>query len=97
MKTKISHNVAKTFKSKSVHVNNTGPFRYKKSGKSHWVFVYGDSWKAYMLSKAQFISAYVSCLLQECEKVKKSQVNIDHCNTYYKIGIPKNEYGPKSL
>jgi hypothetical protein len=23
-------------------------------------------------------------------------MNIDHCNTYYKIGICKNEYGPKS-
>jgi hypothetical protein len=24
-------------------------------------------------------------------------VNIDHCNTYYKIGIHKNEYSPESL
>ncbi len=47
--------------------------------------------------KAQFISAYVSCLLQEWENAKKSQVNIDHCNTYYKIGICKNAYGPKNL
>jgi hypothetical protein len=47
--------------------------------------------------KAQFILAYVTCQYQEREKVKKSQVNIDHCNTYYKIDIHKNEYGPESL
>jgi hypothetical protein len=34
---------------------------------------------------------------QEREKVKKSQVNTDHCNTYYKIGICKNKYDPESL
>ncbi len=39
----------------------------------------------------------MSCPLQEREKVNKSQVNIDHCNTYYKIGIRKNECGPKSI
>ncbi len=96
MKKKISDNVAKTFKSNSVHVLINGPFCNKKSGKSHWAVVYVDSGKAYML-KAWFISAYVSFLLQEREKVKKSQVNIDHCNTYYKISIHKNEDGSESL
>jgi hypothetical protein len=59
LKKKISDNVAKTFKSNSVHVHITGPLLINKSGKSHWVVVYDDSGKAYML-KAQFISAYVS-------------------------------------
>jgi hypothetical protein len=92
----ISNNVAKTLKSNSVHVHITGPFRNMKAGKSHWVIVYGNSGKTYMI-KAHFISAYWSCLLQERKKVNKSQVNIDHCNTYYKIGICKNEYSPGSL
>jgi hypothetical protein len=69
LKKKISDNVANTFKSNSVHVHITGPFCNKISGKSCWVVVYSDSGKAYML-KAQFISAYVSCLLGERKKVK---------------------------
>ncbi len=54
-----------------VDVHITGPFH--KSGKSHWVVVYGDSRKAYVL-KAQFTLVYVSCLLHDWEKVKKQRL-----------------------
>ncbi len=95
-KKKISKNAAKTFKSNSVDVHINGPFCNNNSGKSHWAIVYGESGNAYT-HKAQFITAYMSCQLQDREKVKKLQVHIDHCNTYYEIGICKNEYAPKSL
>jgi hypothetical protein len=58
--------------------------------------VWGDSGKAYVL-KAQFILVYVSCLLCDWEKVKKTKVNIDHCNTHYEIGIHKFKFDPDSL
>jgi hypothetical protein len=34
-----------TFKSNLVDIHITGPFCNKKTGKSHWVVVYGDSGK----------------------------------------------------
>ncbi len=75
-----------TFKSTSIDVHITGPFRNKKTSKSHWVVVYGDSGKSCVL-KPWFIWKYLNCLLFVWEKVKKTKVDIDHCSTYYKIGI----------
>ncbi len=69
-----------TFKSNLVDINITGPFHNKKTGKSHWVVVYDDSGKTYVL-KPWFIWKYLSCLLLDWEKVKKTNVNIDHCYT----------------
>ncbi len=75
LKKTISENVAKavTFNSMDVHI--TGPFSNKKTGKSHWVVVYGDFGQAYML-KAQFIGVYLETLFKDREKVMKSNVNI---------------------
>ncbi len=84
-----------TFKSSLVDIHITGPFRNKKNGKSHWVIVYGDSGKTYVL-KPWFIGKYLSCLLLDWEKVKKTKVNIDHCRLYYEIGIHKYEFGIES-
>ncbi len=75
-----------TFKSNLVDIHITGPFHNKKTGKSHWFVVYGDSGKTYVL-KPWFIWKYLSCLLLDWEKVKMTKVNIDHCYTYYEIGI----------
>ncbi len=38
----------------------------------------------------------MSCLSFVWEKVKKTKVNIDHCSTYYEIGIQKYEFGTES-
>jgi hypothetical protein len=46
--------------------------------------------------KPQFIWKYLKCLLFDWEKVKKTKINIDHCSTYYKIGIRKYEFGSES-
>ncbi len=51
-----------TFKSNLINIHITGPFSNKKTGKSHWVVVYGDSGKSYVL-KPCFIKKYLSCLL----------------------------------
>jgi hypothetical protein len=90
LRNKIAEN--NTFKSNLVDIHITGPFHKKKTGTSHWVIVYGDSGKTYVL-KPWFIWKYLSCLLLDWEKVKKTKVNIDHCYTYYEIGIRKHEFG----
>jgi hypothetical protein len=69
-----------TFKSNSIDVHITGPFFNKRTGKKHWVIVYGDSGKSYLL-KPRFIGKYLSCLLLDWKKVKKTNVNIDHVST----------------
>ncbi len=94
MKKKLSETAVNHFKSNSVDVHITGPFH--NSGQSHWVVVYGDNGEAYML-KAQFILLYFSCLLHDRQRVTKSNINIDHCKTYYEIGICKFQFGPENL
>ncbi len=44
----------------------------------------------------RFTWKYLSCLLLDFEKVKKTKVNIDYCYTYYEIGIQKYEFGIES-
>jgi hypothetical protein len=58
--------------------------------------VYGDFGQAYML-KAQFIGVYLETLFKEREKVMKSNVNVNHCKSYYEIGICMEEYGEDNL
>ncbi len=82
------------FKPNSVDAHITGPFHH--SGKSHWVVVYGENQEALTL-KAQFILVYISCLLRDWVKVTKSNINIDHCKTYYDIGIHKHQFGSENL
>jgi hypothetical protein len=50
-----------TIKSNLIDIHITGPFCNKKTGKSHWVVVYGDSGKSYVL-KQRLIWKYLSCL-----------------------------------
>ncbi len=38
----------------------------------------------------------MSCVLLDWEKDKKKKVNIDHCYTYYEIGIQKYDFGIES-
>jgi hypothetical protein len=94
LKKKLADTAVNHFKQNSVEVHITGPFHH--SGKSHWVVVYGENKEAFML-KAQFILVYISCLLHDWVKVTKSNINIDHCKTYYDIGICKHQFGSESL
>jgi hypothetical protein len=96
LKKTISENVAKAVQSNSMDVHIIGPFSNKKTGKSHWVMVYGDFGQAYML-KAQFIRVYLETLFKEREKVMKSNVDINTCKSYYEIGIRMEEYGEDNL
>ncbi len=82
--------------SNSMDVHITGPFSNKKTGKSHWVAVFGDFGQAYML-KAQFIGVYLETLFKGRETVMKSNVDINHCESYYEIGFRMEKYGEDTL
>jgi hypothetical protein len=94
LKKKLADTAVNHFKQNSIDVHITGLFHH--SGKSHWVVVYGENKGAFMLN-AQFISVYISCLLHDWVKVIKSNTNIDHCKTYYDIGICKHQFRFESL
>jgi hypothetical protein len=47
--------------------------------------------------KAQFIRVYLETLFKEREKVMTSNVNINHCKSYYEIGIHMEKYGKDNL
>jgi hypothetical protein len=94
LKKKLADTAVNHFKPSSDDVHITGPFHH--AGKSHWVVVYGENKQAFML-KAQFILVYVSCLLREWKKVKRSNINVHHCNTYYDIAICKHQFDSENL
>ena len=94
MKKKISDIEAFVPKMNSIEIHITGPFQ--NDGKIHWVIIFGESGKTYLL-KAEFISKYLNCLLRQWMKLKKTKIIAEHCNTYYEIGIRKQEFGSESL
>jgi len=94
MKRKIADFEAFIPKTKPIDMHITGPFQ--NAGKIHWVIIFGESGKTYLL-KPEFISKYLNCLLRQWMKVKKTKIIAEHCNTYYEIGIRKHEFGSESL
>jgi hypothetical protein len=94
MKEKLADTKVIFFKKDTVDVHISGP--YHNVGKSHWVVVYGENKDAFML-KSAFCAVYISCLLRQWKQVTKSNINVDHCNTYYDIGIRKHQFGSESI
>jgi hypothetical protein len=94
MKEKLADTKVIFFKKDTVDVYISGP--YHNTGKSHWVVVYGENKDAFML-KSAFLAVYISCLLRQWKQVTKSNINVDHCNTYYDIGIRKHQFGSESI
>jgi len=73
----------------TMQVYVTGPIRNNKTGKTHWVIVFGDSGQAWVL-KGPFLTGYIKELLSQ---VKLKNINVDHCQSYYEINIRNGEYG----
>jgi len=94
MKKKLSDIEAFVPKTNPIDIHITGPFQ--NDGKIQWVIILGESGKTYLL-KAEFISKYLNCLLRQWMKLKKTKIIAEHCNTYYEIGIRKQEFGSESL
>ena len=60
MKKKLCDIEALVPKTNPIDMHITGPF--ENDGKFHWVIIFGESGKTYLL-KAEFISKYLNCLL----------------------------------
>jgi hypothetical protein len=73
-----------------VHVS--GPFQNSKSGKSHWIVVFGDNGQTWLI-KPELVTGYLQCLLADIV----TNIDIEHCETYYEINIRQNEFGSVSL
>ena len=93
LKNEVAKNIKSSMKFDSVDIFITGPFCNEKNGKSIWSVVYGDYGSAWML-KSQFIKGYVRTLLT---KVKKTNIDLAHSNSYYDINIRKYEFGNESV
>ena len=73
-----------------VHVS--GPFQNSKSGKSHWIVVFGDNGQTWLI-KPEFVTGYLQCLLADIE----TNIDILHCETYCEINIREHEFGSINL
>jgi hypothetical protein len=63
-----------------LEVNVSGPFQNSKSGKSHWIVVFGDNGQTWLI-KPEFVTGYLQCLLADIE----TNIDILHCETYCEI------------
>ena len=93
LKKEVAKNVKSSMKSNTVDIFITGPFRNAKKGKSTWITVFGDYGSAWTL-KSQFIKGYITALLK---RIKTSNINISHTDSFYDVNIRKYEYGKESL
>ncbi len=73
-----------------VHVS--GPFQNSKSGKSHWIVVFGNNGQTWLI-KPEVVTGYLQCLLADI----MTNTDILHCETYCEINICEHEYGSESL
>jgi hypothetical protein len=96
LRQEVSSNVNRIVKSNYVDFYITGPFHNKKTGRSIWSIVLGDSGKSWAL-KDTFVQSYLQTLLLKREKIKPSDISISFCQSFYEINIHKNEFGKEGV
>jgi hypothetical protein len=96
LRQEVSSNVNRIVKSNYVDFYITGPFHNKKTGRSIWSIVIGDSKKSWAL-KDTLIQSYLQTLILNREKIKPSDINISFCQSFYEINIRKNEFWRESV
>lgn len=95
-KEELSTNISKSLKSNLLDVYVTGPFLNGKTGKSHYVVVFGAFLKAWPL-KDSFLRGYLKTLANKLNSVKNAKIDTNHCLSYTEINIRKHEFGNESL
>jgi len=95
-KEELSTNISKSVKTNMLDVYVTGPFINQKTGKSHYVVVFGAFLKAWPLKDA-FLRGYLKTLANKLNSVKNAKIDTNHCLSYTEINIRKNEFGKESL
>jgi hypothetical protein len=73
----------------------TGPFNNGKTGKSHFVVIFGAFLKAWPL-KDSFLCGYLHTLATKMNSVKDSKIDTNHCHLFTEINIRKHEFGKDS-
>lgn len=87
-KSKFQDNVKTVSKPGTTELFVTGPFYNKDTGMSHYVVVFGDLNKAFVL-KSMFIKSYLATVLA----VSGLKKECDNCNTFYDFNISKLKFG----
>jgi hypothetical protein len=77
----LASNISKSTKSNMLDVYVTGPFINGKTGKSHYVVVFGAFLKAWPL-KDSFLRGYLHTLANKMNSVKNSKIDTNHCHSY---------------
>jgi hypothetical protein len=95
-KEELSTNISKSVKTNMLDVYVTGPFINEKTGKSHYVVVFGAFLKAWPL-KDSFLRGYLKTLANKLNSVKNAKIDTNHCLSYTVINIRKHEFGKESL
>lgn len=95
-KEELASNINKSAKSNMLDVYVTGPFINGKTGKSHYVVVFGAFLKAWPL-KDSFLRGYLHTLARKMNLVKNAKIDTNHCHSYTEINIRKNEFGKESV
>ncbi len=73
----------------------TGPFNNGKTGKSHFVVIFGAFLKAWPLMDS-FLRGYLHTLATKMNSVKVSKIDTNHCHLFTEINIRKHEFGKES-
>jgi hypothetical protein len=92
----MSTNISKANKSNALDVYVTGPFNNLKTGKSHFVVIFGSFLKGWPL-KDSFLSGYLHTLASKMNSMKSSKIDISHCQSYTEINIRKHDFGAENL
>ena len=95
-KEELSSNISKSIKSNLLDVYVTGPFINGKTGKTHFVVIFGPFLKAWQV-KDTFLRGYLHTLANKMNSVKNSKIDTNHCHSYTEINIRKNEFGKESV
>lgn len=95
-KEELSTNISKSVKTDMLDVYVTGPFSNEKTGKSHYVVVFGAFLKAWSL-KDSFLRGYLKTLANKLNLMKNAKIDTNHCLSYTQINIRKHEFGKESL
>ena len=87
-KSKFEDNVKTVSKPGTMEVFVTGPFHKTDTGMSHYVVVFGDLNKAFVI-KSMFLKSYLATVLS----MSGLKTECTNCNTFYDFNISKLKFG----
>jgi hypothetical protein len=86
VKEELAVNNDKVIKSDALDVHFRGPFNNVKTKQTHYVVVFRSVGKAWTM-KESFLRTYIHTFACRMNSMKKSNIDVDHCQSYYKLNI----------